>query len=417
MPFQFGTFTIQVLIKLPRIVSPTTIQPMDEVSFKKYLQCLPMIWAICVVEDVSIRLTFWLRNFEQSGSVLQFYLSYLSARRYCIVSRVVFYNVTTEHDSACVLLKFWFQLCILEVTYVHWSLCASRITTFLLLTFSKLHAGIVSSFSHSLSTAAFASGIFILCGIGINLCTRVQCDIEVNPLLAMWFSWFFGWEDSTRCLVDSMRFHHTLIHCFWSLLGCNLRLRTQFRDAFWRLFTRHLAVFFWCVFVHSCFSRFWAAFYQFSSILLAIHDLVWKLFDFCQSPPGPHFSFWRLVFQKSEVCESFRRIWQMSARIDNPVIVNSFLLHHVQISMSRPSNINVFQWNRECFSLRHVELGSRFIVMTIDKSPWIDQKSARASASSVDSAGWESPDSPWSSLLKSSLLTDGSRLRVDSRNS
>ena len=39
--------------------------------------------------------------------------------------------------------------------------CASRITSFLLVTFSICHAGVVSSFFHSLSTAAFASGIFI----------------------------------------------------------------------------------------------------------------------------------------------------------------------------------------------------------------------------------------------------------------
>ena len=51
------------------------------------------------------------------------------------------------------------------------------------------------------------------------------------------------------------------------------------------------------------------------------------------------------------------------------------------------------------------------------KSPWIDQKSLWASASSVASVGWDSPGSPWSSLLKSSLLTVCFRLRVGSRNS
>ena len=44
------------------------------------------------------------------------------------------------------------------------------------------------------------------------------------------------------------------------------------------------------------------------------------------------------------------------------------------------------------------------------KSPWIDQKSVRASAPSVGSVGWDSPNSLWSSLLKHSLLTVGSRL-------
>ena len=42
-------------------------------------------------------------------------------------------------------------------------------------------------------------------------------------------------------------------------------------------------------------------------------------------------------------------------------------LHDVQISMSRPYNINVFQWNKECFFLRHEELNSTFTVMTIDE--------------------------------------------------
>ena len=40
------------------------------------------------------------------------------------------------------------------------SLCASTMTSFLLFTLDTCHAGIVSSFSHSLSTAAFASGIY-----------------------------------------------------------------------------------------------------------------------------------------------------------------------------------------------------------------------------------------------------------------
>ena len=33
----------------------------------------------------------------------------------------------------------------------------------------------------------------------------------------------------------------------------------------------------------------------------------------------------------------------------------------------RPGNINKFQWNRECFFLRHEEFNSRSIVMTIDE--------------------------------------------------
>ena len=42
----------------------------------------------------------------------------------------------------------------------------------------------------------------------------------------------------------------------------------------------------------------------------------------------------------------------------------------------------------------------------------VDQKSARASASSVDSVSWDSPGSPWSSLLRSRSLRVGSRLKM-----
>ena len=42
-------------------------------------------------------------------------------------------------------------------------------------------------------------------------------------------------------------------------------------------------------------------------------------------------------------------------------------LQHIQICVSGPWYINVFQWNRECFFFRHMELNSRLIVMTINE--------------------------------------------------
>ena len=50
---------------------------------------------------------------------------------------------------------------------------ASSITSFLLLTFVNFHAEIFSNVSHSLSTAAFAGGICMAWGIGINLWTKL----------------------------------------------------------------------------------------------------------------------------------------------------------------------------------------------------------------------------------------------------
>ena len=94
------------------------------------------------------------------------------------------------------------------INVAKWTLCClfvlPELPPFLLLTFAKFHAWIVKSFLHSWSTTAFTSGISIACGIGMNLCTKLWRVIEVNPLPAMWSWWFFWcWEDSTRCLVDS----------------------------------------------------------------------------------------------------------------------------------------------------------------------------------------------------------------------
>ena len=38
--------------------------------------------------------------------------------------------------------------------------------------------------------------------------------------------------------------------------------------------------------------------------------------------------------------------------------------------MSSPDHVNVLQWYWECFFLRHVELNSRFDVMTINVIPF-----------------------------------------------
>ena len=78
-----------------------------------------------------------------------------------------------------------------------------RSPLFLFLTFVSCQAGIISSFSHSLSAAAFASGVFINWGIGINLCTRLWRFNELIPFPAMWSSWSLCGVPSMRFLVDS----------------------------------------------------------------------------------------------------------------------------------------------------------------------------------------------------------------------
>ena len=114
--------------------------------------------------------------------------------------------------------------------------------------------------------------------------------------------------------------------------------------------------------------------------------------------------------------------------------------------MSRPCNINVFHWNRECFFFRHNELNSGFIVMTTSEVT-LDRPEIGAGFSVISwfcrlrlhrftlnfsteiftPHGRFSPCSGFSlhssrSVLAlqwvlSSLLTVGSRLGVGSRNS
>ena len=81
---------------------------------------------------------------------------------------------------------------------------ASSITSFLLLTFVRFHAEIFSNFSHSLSTAAFAAGIFLAWGKGINLWTKLWCCNELFPFHAIWSSWWFGKDSPIRSLGDSL---------------------------------------------------------------------------------------------------------------------------------------------------------------------------------------------------------------------
>ena len=101
------------------------------------------------------------------------------------------------------------------------SLCASRMTSLLLFTLSNCQAGVVSSFFRSWSIAAFASEIFIACGIGIILWTKLKWVIELNPPSAMWSSCFLGRAGSKRFLVDSRAFtihgYSVIPWILWSL--------------------------------------------------------------------------------------------------------------------------------------------------------------------------------------------------------
>ena len=138
---------------------------------------------------------------------------------------------------------------------------------------------------------------------------------------------------------------------------------------------------------------------------------------FCQSRHGPHWSLGRFFEQQSELRETIPRIRQTSVWIDNPIIIDPFFLQHVQIRMSRPNYVNVFQWNRVCFfhRARRVELE-----VHCDDDRWSHYGPTRrrhGHQHHLSILSVETPGSPWSSLLKSSLLTVGSHVGEGSRNS
>ena len=56
---------------------------------------------------------------------------------------------------------------------------------------------------------------------------------------------------------------------------------------------------------------------------------------------------------------------KFSIHINVPTIVNTAFFHHIEICMCSPRHVNVFQWNRECFFSRYIELTSRLDMMTI----------------------------------------------------
>ena len=139
---------------------------MIAVEQRKILHQLFVRHKLVILQQTSITLAVVICDADESCSV----------KKNCIGSRVVFHNVTSEYDSTFILLHFRFQLRILSG-----HTCPSVLQSGL----SFCHAGIVSSFFHSLSTAAFTSGIFITYGIGISSCTKPKCDIEIKPLPAM----------------------------------------------------------------------------------------------------------------------------------------------------------------------------------------------------------------------------------------
>ena len=127
---------------------------------------------------------------------------------YCIRSRIVFYNITSEYSSTFVLWVLCLQLSIFQMTHVHqWckmNFCARHPCFIDHLLFTSVFCQVprrnFSNCAHSLTTAALAAGIF---DASINLWTKLWWCNELFPFPAIWSSWWFGEDPPTCSLLDS----------------------------------------------------------------------------------------------------------------------------------------------------------------------------------------------------------------------
>ena len=188
--------------------------------------------------------------------------------------------------------------------------CSSRITSFLFFTFSSCHAGIISSFCQSLSTAASAFVTSIACGCGINLWSKLYFVIEFYPLPSMdmilsvvsWtrepprhmdalsfesFFFFFGftslrfnvvknWSASLYLSCTALP-HRLEVPTFSSQYWAFLNTSPSYESMKWMPLNLRALSSFGFSFAHSCSSLFWAAFpilvqtssHTFSSLVVA----------------------------------------------------------------------------------------------------------------------------------------------------
>ena len=248
-------FPIRVPMEL-RTVFPTRGQQVSVriIVFQEeplYLQCLTTTLAIEVVESVSIYLdiltlglwAIWehplslpecmliprqllVHHCQEVRKDIHKFCSCVLRRRRAVFSkdctgpRVVHHNVSSEHDSAFTLRKFWFQLCIFEMTDVHQcskvdflfvSVCFQN-NLLLAFDFLQLPGWNRLKFLPLLLQCCFRTRNFHRLRHRKKLWTKLKWVIELYPLPAMWSSSSFGWDDSTRCLLDSCA--STIHACF-----------------------------------------------------------------------------------------------------------------------------------------------------------------------------------------------------------
>ena len=197
-----------------------------------------MIWATCVVEDVSrnldiLTLEFWAiwgrppivpeckqirrQPLVRHSLIIQQWHPLL-LRRSCMTEmslvqwirrglRSRLYDVSSKYD-------------VHQCSKVNFLLFFQNKVLFALNFLPSARPESLRASSIPLSTAAVASGILIAWDMGTKSCTKLKWVIELYPLPAMWPSWFFRhvWLHSLPC--GSMSFHYTSVLRFGNLAGC-----------------------------------------------------------------------------------------------------------------------------------------------------------------------------------------------------
>ena len=217
----------------------------------------------------------------------------------------------------------------------------------------------------------------------------------------MWSSWSFGWDASNRCLVDSCAskiracfvfgivLHSQLFasvswdgNCFFVpfLHGIAASIGTSnFVLAFFMvslsspcsgsmkqmpLNLRVLSSFGFSI-AHYCFFSFWAAFPMMVHTSKPHILKSGKLLELLPiSLQTTYIPLAVSLLMKRTLCTLSKNLTNFDSR---PHSNNHPFVQHIQMCVSSPGYISVFQWNRECFFFRHIELNFGFIVMAIEE--------------------------------------------------
>ena len=115
--------------------------------------------------------------------------------------------------------------------------------------------------------------------------------------------------------------------------------------------------------IHACFLLFLCCFRLVKLHLRSQKIRSGSCLNLCKPLPRPQISFGRFV--RSRIWTL--RILSMNLTNFDPHRQSSSRQRSVQICARSPGHVNVFQWNWECFFFLHVELNSKFDVMTMNE--------------------------------------------------